>query len=72
MKKHIREVKKLAAKFDRDVVQRRRGHLSLVCRRGERAPIFTSLSSGDHRMMKNLETHLRHSDETTNSSKKTG
>lgn len=63
MSKHLRAVKKLADQWNRDVVTRKSGHLALVCRDGLRPPVFTSASPSDHRVMKNLVKHLRHSNE---------
>ena len=61
--KHLREMKKLADHYDRDVEIRKSGHLALVCRRSERPTVYTSGSANDPRGTKNLIKHLRHHDE---------
>lgn len=65
-RKYRRAVEKLAAEFDRKVERRKSGHLALLCSRGERPPIFTSSTSSDHRILKNLQKHLKHGEVAPN------
>lgn len=66
MSKYLRNVKKIANQWGRDVKCRKSGHLVLVCRKGRRPPVFTSGSPSDHRGTKNLIKHLRYADEARN------
>lgn len=67
MRKHLREMKRLADEFGRDVqIRKRTSHLALVCRFGTRPTVFTSSTEGDHRTQKNLRKQLRHADEARN------
>lgn len=59
MTKHLREIQKIADEFDREVTRRRGGHLALICRQGQRPPVFTSVTPGDRRTKQNLIKHLK-------------
>lgn len=65
-RKYRRAVEKLAAEFGRKVELRKSGHLALLCPRGDRPPIFTSSTSSDHRILKNLRKHLKHGEAVPN------
>ena len=64
MDKRTRELRKLAARYDRKVVQTRRGHSRLVCKYGRRPFITVSISPSDKRAMLNIEAELKRLDKS--------
>ena len=63
MRRHERDMRKLASKFGRELVKRKK-HWAFVCPRGRRPMVFYSDTPGDARGERNLLQKLRHAERT--------
>lgn len=62
MDRRLRDLKKIARQFDRQIEHRSR-HIALTCPHGRRPVIFFSATPSDRRALLNLISELRRNDQ---------